>query len=247
MKWVGKTQGNKTILRFSALNISVQSQVHMPKISVCNQFLCHLLLECWIQRACYYEMMCENQYRMRIWIHSSQGSPEEELFRELLVWEVLEHPDRGSQSRTDKEGELEEVSLSWVLKQHPSTGRAVLEVRIPCRWGVMGVQGISCGEKGLVAQEGFANGLCTWLCFQSTGRFKGQGDKIQGSPPALQLPSVLWQGPKSLLVLLTQVPQKLSRNSCYLKWKQSLQPGGMPCGEVSRPWLSQEIICQFGI
>jgi len=38
-----------------------------------------------------------------------------------------------------------------------------------------------------------------------------------------------------------------STDLCCLKWKQSLQPGGMLCEEVSRPWLSQDNTCQFGI
>lgn len=164
-----------------------------------------------------------------------------------LAWEVLGHLDRGSQSRTDKEREIEEMSLFWVLKQPPSTGRAILglEVRILCRGGDGG-SGARLWWKGACG----TGRLCQWAAHMALlsqpWQVLGQGDKRQCSLPAMQLPTVLWHGPEGLLLLLTQVPQKISRKS-YLKWKQSLQPGGMPCGEVSRPWLSQETICQFGI
>lgn len=242
-------QGNKTILIFPVLNKSMHSHVCIPKISVCNQLLCHLLLECWIQRGCYYEMMCEKQYRMREWIHSSRGSPEEEAFQGD-VWFGRCLGTLTGEARAGlikKEGKIEKMSLFWVLKQPPSTGRAILglEVTILCRGGDGGL------GAGLWWNRACGTGrLCQWAAHMALlsqhRQVLGQRDKSQCSLPAMQLPSVLWHGPEGLLLLLTQVPQKISRKS-YLKWKQSLQPGGMPCGEVSRSWLSQETVCQFGI
>lgn len=167
-----------------------------------------------------------------------------------LVWEGLGHLGRGSQSRTDKvrgwdrrdkailstENIPLQAELLWAWKgEHLVDGRW-------CRFRSSAVV-----NRSLWHRKALPCGLHTQLFFHSTGRSEGQGDKSQCSLPAVQLPSVLWRGPEGLLLLLTQVPQKLSRKSCYLKWKQSLQPGEMPCGEVSRLWLSQEITCQFGI
>lgn len=223
----------------------MHSHVHIPKISVCNQLLCHLLLQCWIQRACYYEMMCEKLYRMRMWTHSSQGSPKEENFQAAFglrgAWAAwLGKPEQDWwrwRGRKDESVWSTEAASQHRQSHSGSGSENTLQM------GGAGGLGAQLWWKGACG----TGGLWQWLCFHSTGRFEGQGDKSQCSLPAMQLPSVLWHGPEGLLLLLTQVPQKLSRKSCYLKWKQSLQPGGMPCGEVSRPWLSQEIMCQFGI
>lgn len=189
----------------------------------------------------------ESNTEWESWSTGAKAAPRRRFSGSCLVWELLGHLDRGSQSRTNKEREIEKMSLFWVLKQPPSTGRAILglEVRTPCRGGD-GASGARLWWKGACGTRR----LCQWAAHMALlsqpWQVLGQGDKRQCSLPAMQLPSVLWHGPEGLLLLLTQVPQKISRKS-YLKWKQSLQPGGMPCGEVSRPWLSQETICQFGI
>lgn len=112
---------------------------------------------------------------------AAKAAPRRRLFRQLLVWEVLGQLDWGSQSRTDKDGGVEKMSLFGVLKQHPSTGRAILglEVRIPCRWEVLGVWGLSCGEKEPVAQEGFGNGSA----FTAQEGLRDKGTKV--SAPSL--------------------------------------------------------------
>lgn len=80
MKLVGKIQGNKKkMVRFPVLNVSTHSHICIPKRSVCNQLLHHLLLECWIPRVCCCKMMCEEQYRSRKQIrqHPRPSSPGE--------------------------------------------------------------------------------------------------------------------------------------------------------------------------
>lgn len=257
MTWAGKIQGNKKIiLRFPVLNISMCSHVCILKRSVCNQLLCHLLLECWIQRVCCNEMMCEEQYRMRKRIrkHPRPSSPGEKACQAAVQFGRCSGTSAGEARAglRKREGEIERDKTSI--------------------WSILGPQAASQHRQSYfdlgsentlwMGGDGGSGAGVWWTGARGAGRLcqraarmallsqHGHVCRAAGQKPALAPPHAAaacalarsWGS----LVDGAQVPRRLSRKSC-LKWKQSLQPGGMPCGEVSRHWLSQENMHQFGI
>lgn len=188
------------------------SRVWIPKRSVCNQLLCHLLLECRIQKVCCYEMMCEEQCRRRKWIwkHPRPSSPGEKLVRQLFSLGGARtfqqgKPEQDWERDRKRQTEIRLVShLFGVFRQHPGLGRAILALTVRtlccCRWETMGAWEPVWGETEPGMLGGFSQGLHTWLHFCSMDMSVGEMDYGQCSFSAAQPPGVHWRGPEPALL-----------------------------------------------